>query len=495
VTEAYPSSWFRPGWLRQLLGNFWDDCGTNLDVLHSLLTGRAWADYARRQDIDHFAASLFRATTPLTRQRDFWPLRLQRSAPESPALPGIVYGQAAAVYQTDGSLYQRETLPAHCFTVDPAWVRIPILADHLERPQRIWVEGNDYTYQDGTLRFYRDIWPELTPEVPDGSTAWVFVFGGQYDQADYWRRWSYPFQVPALPDHPALQRWTEAVWQACLHGSSELALRYLLAALADIPCATNTSTVRDILYWHNEKYILTDTDELFILRPQQRPAVSIGQTLQPGDFLAQTLTWWDCAQQANQAPPWLPVLALGRDYLGSTFLGELLWPNQLLPTQVREDTWTELRLAIGGHPGAVETFWQQVQARGIAQGQTLAMQLAPPDPLALDVQPTAAQLPSAVNPLVFWLTHGWPRAVLVRFLRHQQGDHALPLAYWRWLKHLIPADALLVLVEQQQCSDTCRSETIQETISLWHGQRFSEILTPSLVQETVQLRLLPGWCE
>ena len=490
--DPYPSNWFVPQRLRQLLGNFWEDCATTNQVLDSLLAGRYAVDLSLRRQIEALYASLVRQHTLPYTPRDAWPLRLHQPAATTaaPAVSLNYSDPAEARYGDPNIVYGRP--PAACtVSIDPAWRRLPLLVDHFDAPRHVWVEGVDYTYTPGSIHFQRDPWAsgQLT-----SSTAWVFALGGDYEQQQFWQQWAYPFQVPVVSYSEALRAWTEALWRLLLEGPSELGLRCLLAALADVACAQQEGTVEAILPWQGAHWLVIG-QQLYYLAPGQQPAVSVGQHVAAGTFLAQTLTWWDCGQHPNQAPSWLPVLAVGPEYLGSDFPGELLWPNQLLPTQVSEGPWTELRLALGGHPGAVETFWQQVQARGITQQQTLAMQLATPDPLATDVQPTAAQLPSAVNPLVFWLTHGWSRAVLVRFLRHQQGPEALPLAYWRWLKHLVPADALLVLVEQQQCSDTCRSETIHETISLWHGQRFSEILTPSSVQETVRLRLLPGWCE
>jgi hypothetical protein len=140
---------------------------------------------------------------------------------------------------------------------------------------------------------------------------------------------------------------------------------------------------------------------------------------------------------------------MGSGFLSVGFFGDLTFENKDAGLIVEENVagYTKVSWSLGGFPGDVTKFWEDVHESGVAAGKTLAMYLdIRPTPVG---QPAAINLPSTINPLEF-LCENFLRynTFLVKIKVNQLGPDKLPSIPADALRKIIPPQtAMIVLVE------------------------------------------------
>ncbi len=126
-----------------------------------------------------------------------------------------------------------------------------------------------------------------------------------------------------------------------------------------------------------------------------------------------------------------------------------------------------------GNPDRVAEFWDEVHARGVAQGKTLA-QLLDQRPLELQTgQPLAGALPATINPLEFLLANFFRGNAIAVALRPQSfGADALALSVLRLLRRMLSPYETVLLVAILTATETALTPA-------------TEVLTPFTVLATL----------
>lgn len=98
-------------------------------------------------------------------------------------------------------------------------------------------------------------------------------------------------------------------------------------------------------------------------------------------------------------------VTLAQQQLVGAYFGDLMFPNREVPLVVTSDAQgrTVARFEVAGYPADVEQYWEDLHASGIQKGRTLAQLL---DQRAQQIgEPSAADLPATVNPMVLVMRH------------------------------------------------------------------------------------------
>jgi len=190
----------------------------------------------------------------------------------------------------------------------------------------------------------------------------------------------------------------------------------------------------------------------------------------------------------------------------NVFSSDLIFENtdKTLVVTSDENGKTRLEWELGGFPGDVEAFFDELHARGIEKGQTLAN--------LLDVrenpstEPEAASLPATINPLEFVIKNVLRHnAFLVRIKVNGIGEDAAGLEWSSILRKLVPPHtAMLILAELSPTQDHVtmngpgseQSTGYEETVEMFDGMNtVTETVPTSQISEAVSLKQIGGHCK
>lgn len=404
--------------LLQRTGSFWSSVFPDNDKFRVILEGLA---HLRAQyEVDRAEAKelVGRHTAPWSHQTLHLPLRLLRSQAKE---TGVVYGPNLAFFgpQPAGQTYPEgltlkfgeppgfgpTSMPLTANVLDLPWC----ITNLVRSPTRTWVNGVDYWVDRGSRRLnFRDD-PFADPKVawrpvtsPDGSEdqeillwAWRAETDRRYLQ-DYW---AYAFDLD-LTSTEASRNLLNAYADGLVGGLSRDRLTEFLAAVADTPLTGSDEVLLASIDEGDSRLILTDKAAYRVPREASASA-SVGETIRRGRPVTDAVT---VSEVCGSNPDWslLNGISVPPELLGAGYRGALSFVNQDLPSIVvypGEHGRTELRVATGGFADDVEKFWSEVHRRGIAAGATFAELLdTRSNPTG---QPTAANLPAVLNPMLF----------------------------------------------------------------------------------------------
>ncbi len=168
------------------------------------------------------------------------------------------------------------------------------------------------------------------------------------------------------------------------------------------------------------------------------------------------------APQCQKIRPELPALALDSGFLSACFYGDLVFENKQVPLEINVNHpsgFTFVSFEIGGYPADVERFFNDVHIRGV-QDATSTRPPCPPrkrrgGTLAhfLDKrvqpagEPTAAHLPSTINPLQFLVENVLRNNIfVVRIVVSALGQNQIGLYNIRQLRQLLPPQTAMIVV-------------------------------------------------
>jgi hypothetical protein len=235
------------------------------------------------------------------------------------------------------------------------------------------------------------------------------------------------------------------VWSAWASGTSYDNLAQILQAISDCPRVKNTGEVVQVIT-NDADYLLIITDQnVYRYNPDATPVVSIGQVMNKDDQLVDAVTIYQ--PNNGQIIPNLNQLVLGAGFLAPTIQGELTWQNQLLPTTVTTvGGYTQITWPLGGNSADVAQFFSLFLQKGITAGKTLA-QCLDNRPQPQTSQPTAANLPTQINPLQFLFQNILRyNTIFVRLKVSEFGLNALGTAQALILRRVIPAHTVIIFI-------------------------------------------------
>lgn len=434
--------------LLELLGTAWSDYYGGRDQLEAYLRGvsTAWQQTHRRLADAVGAGAL--ATCPVLHYETWRPLTIYRS--QRNVVNGLPrYGAGDSTYNGDrqyGVPIQRDRFSYPC----PGLQEVALICDQLGQPSVCWVHGVDFVFDPtlGLLTFQQDPFDQPFYQAPyqhaDGTAdrelqLWLFRAGR--DRTYLSRHYG---QVLGLPRASSLgyKRYLQANWNATVGGTSRAELTEFLAALLDVPvCQTDDEIVVDLTTDRQGLLILTD-QHVYRAPTTATVPVQIGQKLQRGQPLSDafTLTQFNRGQLPDAAG-----VTVSRNLISAPLVADLVFPNREVPLQVSYDAHdrTRVEFEIHGVPADVELFWDTVHTAGLAS-KTLAQ--------VLDVRaqpegdPTAASLPTTINPMQFLISELWRyHGCWIRLKPGSSGPQAIGLQHTGRLRAILPPRGLLLM--------------------------------------------------
>ena len=159
-------------------------------------------------------------------------------------------------------------------------------------------------------------------------------------------------------------------------------------------------TVEEVRTEIGRQLVITDKT-VYQFNPTANILVSAGDEVVEGQSLADTLQFFEFNRGQCPTEAQCPAVALGRGLLGRGFFGDLVFENKAVPLVVETDVegFTKVSWKLGGFPGDVELFFDQLHERGVAEGETLAnLQDTRTNKVG---EPGPSNLPATINPFEF----------------------------------------------------------------------------------------------
>lgn len=497
--------------LLRLMGSLWSDTYLGNFLIESMAYARGRVEQQAQDDFDTLAAGVSRFSIPFLRIDDWYALVLKESDRNQATADLSQYDDGATAYD-DGSAYDTPRSTTYSVWALPAGLtEVPVVHDAITTASVSWFRGIDYKLQGGAIWFTNN--PFETPgfaiqeifqatQVVD-RTVTVWLYRSRWNHDDIYKRFGYVLDQH-IPSTRSGKNFLNAIMDAVVQGTTARAFGEALAALADIPLAIAADTVTQVVSDVRNTYVVT-AGNVYRFKPASQILVSVGDAIVPGQALSNGLQIFEFNR--GQLSSDLRALSVGRGYLGAAYFQDLTFENKTVPLVVEEnvDGFTKISFEIGGVPDDVLAFWETVHAFGVAKGQTLAM-LMDQRPIGnQDTQPTAAALPTTINPLGFLVQNVFRSNLFAATIRPDLfGDDALGLDFGRALRRITPPGTSFMLLTELEISGdrvtmdgpgTPERAGVSENVDSYQGASYSEVITPALIREQVTGYYVGGRCE
>ena len=246
------------------------------------------------------------------------------------------------------------------------------------------------------------------------------------------------------------------------------------------------------------KHLLVITDKhVYRFNPKAKPLVKVGDVIPRGTPLTDAVQYFECNR--GQVPAEIQAVNLPPSFLVEGYYAGVTFINKTVPLVVGSDgIFTTVRFELGGWPLDVDKFWEDIHARGVQQGNTLAHLL---DRRTNKVgEPVASNLPAAINPLQFLLSNVFRNhAFIVKVRLSAVGAAAAPFTYLRAVQQLIPPHTAMILIveleaETELVSIDAAAGTYVETPSTFTAGNPNGELPDLGYTEGPQLYYVDGRC-
>lgn len=395
-------------------------------------------------------------------------------------------------------------------------------------------------------------------QLDEELTVWGFMGGFDYDYV--FEQFAYAIGLK-LRSSQGYKDLTNAIITGLIDGGlTAKTLDAALTAICGVPVvANNEETVEVMQYDHHGLFIATDK-AVYRFSSSATPSVAIGQVMRAGDYLIrgfdvsefyinnsyiaadesqqvvcqaapmgiletqtktpllteddQVITLSDGTTVCRRLPRDITALALDNGFLAACFYGDLVFENKNVPLEVNTEHpsgYTYVKFGVGGLPADVEFFFDEIHRRGVDYAELPPNECVPGRKLGtlaqlLDrrpkaqTQPTAADLPTSINPLRFVIENVLRNNVfVVRIFVPALGQNRLGLYNVRQLRAMIPPQtAMIVVFELVADSDIIDAvNNIAETVQTFTGMEpVADIVGAELVRDIgVTARLVSGTCQ
>lgn len=206
-------------------------------------------------------------------------------------------------------------------------------------------------------------------------------------------------------------------------------------------CQTSGELVKFIVTSETEILVITDRT-VYRFPPTVTVTVAVGDQLKQGQQLTSAIEWCNLNKPGSLN---LLSLSLSQEELGSNYSSSIIFPNQLLATEVTTQSgYTKLTVPLQGDPQSVETYWNEAHSRGIAAGQTLAQYYDDrPNPVG---EPEAINLPTDLNPLELLLENVLRYNVILVIVDSRQVNRTNGYLFLAAASKLLPGHQTLKVV-------------------------------------------------
>lgn len=276
-------------------------------------------------------------TTSAFEHETFWPLLID---PASVVQAPIVYGEGWAYDSNPPVFYGQVIEDRWRFPVDLKLAEFTAVCDSVVSPKTLIIDGFGASLHRTAIdaNIELDVDPRITFRRVNNDAGkeclliWLYMAG--FDNRTIAKRYGQIFDTFS-ESTVAYQRAVNTVMDTYVHGSSELRLRKLLAAVVDEVVADADEVVELILTDRESPVVITNRRSVEG-RPGKVPSVAVGDELELGDFFFETVRFTDFRYGK---PDWMNELVVPGRIPGiadDTTIPSGVWP--LIATRVGDYT-------------------------------------------------------------------------------------------------------------------------------------------------------------
>jgi hypothetical protein len=430
--------------LFSLLGSFWTEVYTGNAQAESLCAAVSEVAKQLKVDTDQAARVVSFQDTVLYRRERWFPIQLRSN--ELNTTPGNIprFGDGYVFgRQPDGSTLQYgQAVPRYYSFPAPANLKsFQTLASRITSPGLVFINGVEVLHDAarGLLLFASN--PLTSPLVGVQSvdtenglvdTAVLWMSDALFEHSDVYRQHGYVFGLDEQHDSETQHAGLMAVSNAVVGGSSQQTFGELLVAGTGIPQAASDQVVEYILADSRGRAIVTDK---CVYRVPADSTISWepGDTIPAGSFVTDDVSITDFRR--GLVPESLAALVVSKDMLAAGILGDLVFPNKLVPLVSTYTTGGEVTtFELGGSPTVVREFFRIFSERLRAEGLRLSA-----------LTNASGEPPGQINPLRF-LVKNWLRNSLLVVKLAGPALKGIGASHLLKLRELTPPHTLLILM-------------------------------------------------
>ena len=510
---VYPDSELdTPNVAVEALGSFWSATYQGSDLVRSLVEAVLEREAQENDDLLEVVNTLGVGSVAIRHTERWQPLTLLQSQMNDPGWTVPKFGEAGLTWQA-GSPYRfggAENRTLYAWPLPRRNMVPPLLFNRITAPSRSLVLGIDYVLQGGYLVFRNDPFADdLIPQeqlftggdVTDQQLT-LWACRPTYDQQRLYRLFGYVLGLN-LPSSGAYKTLLGVLLDAIVRGTTAKHLRKAWSAITGVPVAVGGDTVQQITSESDQQVVVSD-QAAYILSPNARVTVSVGDVLSECQSLCDALVFCDFNTGATPAAGTLWALALGQGFLTAGFFGDLVFQNADVPLVVSsdDDGYTKISWEVDGWPSDVDKFFDELHARGRATGQTLAHLLDQRPVNARNTEPMAGALPATINPLQFLCQNVLRNNATVVVVRPAAFGAGCGMDAAKILRTILSPGTAMLVVSNLSQRDTVTldgpgDETTpgyNEQLSTFVGNSFYEQLGTDMIVERVRLFQIGGRC-
>lgn len=510
---VFPASDFdRPKKLMQLLGSFWTNVFGQDKLVEDLAHGVAQLEAQTHISLLELAAAVSRFETPVFHRENWHLLTLNESDMNAGEASFLKYGDAAVYSPTTPNRYGVPQLQRfYGFDLETGLVDIPVLFNRITDPSLTLTRGIDYLMEDQAILFRENPFNnDLIPkrdvysngEVVDRQIG-LWIFRGKFDLDTVFEQWGYVLQLRFESSQNYLDM-LNAVFDALVEGTVARHVQKAFEAIVDVKLVVGDEEVVEEIIDEGDRQLVITDKHVYSYSSAATVLVAEGDTVHKGDPLTDVLRFYEFNR--GQCPTFDEVRSLsqGRGFLAAGYFHELVFENEDKPLIVTtdQDGFTRVAWDLGGFPGDVEKFFDDLHANGKAAGQTMAHLL---DQRTNKVgEPSAAALPATINPLQFLCENVFrDNAFLVCIKGTGAGPNALGLHAAKALRKIIPPQTVMIVCVELEVSDdpiimeeagTDTAPGVEEEMSVYLGLSLSDTISPNDMTEYVRAYQISGRC-
>lgn len=460
ATFIYPSNDYeRSSNLLAVLGSWWSDIYEGQALVGDLVEATAQREIQNLLNTLDLISSISRHNIPVFHREQWYPLRFRASQRNTTQASEPRYDEPAN-YQYDISpiFYDRGVSQLTSTFLSPEGiVDIPIIVNRILMPSLSWTHGVDYVLDLArsaitfrTNPFTNNLIPKVdileNGQIVDQEVL-LWAFRSQLDHNDLHTQFGYVLGLQ-LRSSEAYKELINALFDALVEGTTLKSVQRAWAAFMDIPLVVEpVEIVERIEETDEHQFIITDS-HVYRFSTDVEVMVAEGDRVFAGQSLTNALQ----IHEFNRGllPEDLSGLILPRTLLDAGYFADLLFLNETVPLVVSTTDpsgKTRLEWDITGFPGDVSRFFDELHEKGVAAGQTLANLLdVRPAPVG---EPTAASLPTTINPLEFLVENVYRNnAFLVRIRVNAAGPSALGLDQTFLFRKIIPPHTMMIILAE-----------------------------------------------
>jgi hypothetical protein len=513
----YPQNDFdKANALLNVLGSFWATTYQGNSLVEELtkVTGQlAQQTYSQLLELIN---SVSRFNVPLYHQDNWYGIQIKESEINTdPTLLAKYRTPSPYIYSTPSELSYGVTQNAPYYSISKPkdLTDVKLIFNRLVDPSVQLTQGIDFWLEASVIVFRvnpftnpliarRDVLNNTGKIIDREMVLWLYR--GKWDWDYVYEQFGYALQL-RLQSSEGYKQFINAIFDAFCQGTAIRTQQLALAAAFGVPLTVETTeTVETIIKDADKLNVITD-QHVYQFPLTANPIVVVGQVVKAGAALTDLLQVFELNRGTPLSPTDVSALTVGSGVLAWGYWGDITFENKQTPTivELNVDGYTKISWDLGGFPFDLEKFWEDVHAAGVAKGQTLAMLLdVRPNPIG---QPTAASLPTSINPLQF-LTDNLLRnnAYIVKVKPGSQLTNQLKFVPVAQLRSIQPPQSLMILIVELGYADapvimenpgTALAPGYEETFAGFPCMVIAETMNPSTyISERVRLSTIGGRC-